>query len=79
MVLIIICVLLVLIAKGFTMTVQLEIDEGKLAQLFEQGVLCAADFRCLNMLSKKQVTQICLKNCIKSYQAQSVVINLKSS
>lgn len=61
------------------MTVQLEIDESKLAQLFEQGVLCVADFRCLNSVSKKQVRQICLKNCIKSYQAKSLVINIKSS
>ncbi|WP_166739390.1 hypothetical protein [Psychromonas algicola] len=50
------------------MTIQIEIDQDKLTHLFEQGVLCAADFRCLNSESKKQVTQLCLTNCSKHLQ-----------
>lgn len=56
------------------MAIQIEIDQAKLAHLFEQGVLCAADFRCLNSESKKQVTQLCLKNCSKHLQKISCVI-----
>jgi len=49
-------------------TIQIEIDQDKLTQLFEQGVLCAADFRCLNNQSKQQVTKLCLTNCAKRMQ-----------
>jgi|GEM_PF-2965306 len=49
-------------------TIQLEIDKNKLLQLFEQGVICAADFRCLNPISKQHVMQLCLKNCAKRLQ-----------
>ena len=51
------------------MTIQIEIDQDKLMHLFEQGVLCAADFRCLNSESKQQVTKLCLTNCSKRLQA----------
>ena len=50
------------------MTIQIEIDQDKLMHLFEQGVLCAADFRCLNSESKQQVTKLCLTNCSKRLQ-----------
>jgi len=56
------------------MTIQIEIDQDKLTYLFEQGVLCAADFRCLNSESKKQVTQLCLTNCSKHLQTISCAI-----
>jgi len=51
------------------MTIKIEIDKDKLMHLFEQGVLCAADFRCLNSESKQQVTQLCLTNCAKRLKA----------
>ena len=47
------------------MIIQIEIDEEKLMQLFEQGVLCASDFRCLNSESKQQVSKLCLTSCSK--------------
>jgi hypothetical protein len=53
------------------MTIQIEIDKDKLLRLFEQGVLCAADFRCLNSESKQQVTKLCLSNCVKRLQKPS--------
>jgi len=51
------------------MTIQIEIDKDKLMYLFELGVLCAADFRCLTTESKQQVSQLCLSNCSKHLQA----------
>lgn len=51
------------------MTIQIEIDKDKLQYLFELGVLCAADFRCLDSDSKQQVTQLCLTNCAKRLKA----------
>ncbi len=51
------------------MTIQIEIDKDKLMHLFEQGVLCAADFRCLTTESKQQVSQLCLTSCSKRLQA----------
>ncbi|TEW55547.1 hypothetical protein E2R68_03940 [Psychromonas sp. RZ22] len=56
------------------MTIQLEIDKDKLMYLFEQGVLCAADFRCLNSISKQQVAELCLSNCAKHLQSTSCII-----
>jgi len=47
------------------MTIQIDIEKDKLMHLFEQGVLCAADFRCLNVESKQQVSQLCLTSCGK--------------
>lgn len=47
------------------MAIQIEIDEDKLTHLFEQGVLCAADFRCLTSESKQLVSKLCLTNCAK--------------
>ena len=47
------------------MTIQIEIDEEKLMHLFELGVLCASDFRCLNSESKQQVSKLCLTSCSK--------------
>ncbi len=39
------------------------IPVGKLAELIHKGELCAADFRCLDSQSKKQVWQLCLWCC----------------
>lgn len=50
------------------MTIQIEIDKDKLMHLFEQGVLCAADFRCLNSESKQEVSKLCLTSCSKRLQ-----------
>ncbi|ROS01905.1 hypothetical protein EDC56_2354 [Sinobacterium caligoides] len=44
-------------------TVQLEIGSDKLQQLFESGLLCAADVRCLNSASKQQIWRLCLASC----------------
>jgi len=54
-----------------SVTIQLEIDKNKLLKLFEQGVICAADFRCLNPTSKQHVMQLCLKNCAKRLQVSA--------
>lgn len=51
------------------MTIQIEIDKDKLMRLFEQGVLCAADFRCLTAESKQEVSKLCLTSCSKQLQA----------
>ncbi|MBB1271508.1 MULTISPECIES: hypothetical protein [Psychromonas] len=56
------------------MTIQIEIDKDKLLYLFEQGVLCAADFRCLNGESKQAVSQLCLTNCAKRLQIKTCTI-----
>ena len=56
------------------MSIQLEIDRDKLMSLFEQGVLCAADFRCLNSDSKQQVTELCLNNCSKRLKMSPCII-----
>tara|TARA_R110001592_G_scaffold197056_2_gene444931 strand:+ start:3291 stop:3488 length:198 start_codon:yes stop_codon:yes gene_type:complete len=51
------------------MNIHIEIDKDKLMYLFEQGVLCAADFRCLNSESKQAVSKLCLTSCSKRLQA----------
>lgn len=45
--------------------VQIEIGIEKLESLFNDGELCAADFRCLNCVSKKCVWNLCLTSCAK--------------
>ena len=45
--------------------VQLEIDLDKLALLFESGLICAAEMRCLNVASKQHVSDLCLRSCAK--------------
>jgi hypothetical protein len=46
--------------------VRVEIDAQLLADLFAQRVLCAADLRCLDTLSKHQVRQLCLQSCAEN-------------
>lgn len=46
--------------------VRIEIDAKLLADLFAQGILCAADLRCLDTISKNQVRQLCLQSCAKN-------------
>jgi len=56
------------------MTIQIEIDREKLMQLFELGVLCAADFRCLTAQSKQEVSRLCLTSCSKGLQTAATSI-----
>ena len=43
--------------------VQIEIALDKLESLFSKGLLCAAEFRCLNESSKKSIWKLCLNSC----------------
>lgn len=45
--------------------IKLEISIEKLALLFESGVICAAEIRCLTAYSKQQVSDLCLRSCAK--------------
>ncbi len=47
-----------------TELVRIEINSDKLRQLLNAGVLCAADFHCLDCRSKQCIWQICLADCI---------------
>lgn len=44
---------------------QVEISRDKLALLFESGLICAAEIRCLTAYSKQQVSDLCLSSCAK--------------
>jgi len=44
---------------------QVEISREKLAFLFERGLICAAEIRCLTAYSKQQVSDLCLSSCAK--------------
>jgi hypothetical protein len=48
--------------------VQLEIGLDKLEALFDTGVLCAADVRCLNCSSKICIWNLCLAVCARRMQ-----------
>ncbi|MCG9731058.1 hypothetical protein L1D44_14750 [Shewanella sp. Isolate13] len=43
----------------------IRISEQKIAQLISQGLLCAADFNCLDSETKQAVWQLCLWSCQK--------------
>jgi hypothetical protein len=45
--------------------IKLEISIEKLTFLFESGVICAAEIRCLTAHSKQQVSELCLRSCAK--------------
>ncbi|MEI6858969.1 MAG: hypothetical protein V5788_04155, partial [Shewanella sp.] len=45
--------------------IHLSISTQKLTQLIQNGVLCAADFHCLDQKSKQKVWQMCLWCCSK--------------
>ncbi|MEH6452602.1 MAG: hypothetical protein V7782_06105 [Psychromonas sp.] len=47
------------------MPIQLEISFEKLTVLFESGLICAAEVRCLTAHSKQQVSKLCLSVCAK--------------
>ncbi|MGS0693360.1 hypothetical protein [Shewanella sp. 0m-4] len=48
-----------------TRQLNISISEDKIAKLIQQGVLCAADFKCLDSDTKKAVWQLCLWSCEK--------------
>ncbi|ODA33047.1 hypothetical protein A8L45_11810 [Veronia pacifica] len=48
--------------------VQLEIPLSKLEKIFENGGLCAAEFRCMNKQSKLLIQALCLNHCKKRLQ-----------
>lgn len=43
--------------------VRLELSADTLSALLNAGLLCAADFRCLDHSSKRRVWKLCLSNC----------------
>jgi hypothetical protein len=43
--------------------VKMKISVEKLAELFSAGLLCAADFQCLDCDSRDAIQQLCLKSC----------------
>lgn len=45
--------------------VQLEIPDYKLEELFNTGLLCAAEIHCLNATSKDIIKNICKNSCAK--------------
>ncbi|WP_022941290.1 hypothetical protein [Psychromonas hadalis] len=45
--------------------VQLEISVEKLTLLFESGLICAAEIRCLTAQSKQHISKMCLSACAK--------------
>ncbi len=54
---------------------QLEISRDKLALLFESGLICAAEIRCLNAYSKQQVSDLCLSSCAKRIPCNISIFN----
>ena len=44
-------------------SIRLEMESGALYRLLVSGVLCAADFRCLDCESKTCVWRLCLMSC----------------
>ena len=55
--------------------VQLEISLDKLTQLFESGLICAAEIRCLTAQSKRQVSDLCLSACAKRIACNITLFN----
>ncbi len=54
---------------------QIEISSEKLAFLFENGWICAAEIRCLNAISKQQVSDLCLSSCAKKIACNISLFN----
>jgi hypothetical protein len=50
--------------------IRIEISNEKLLRLLDQGMLCAADFRCLDCDSKNGVREICLRSCLSAPAAR---------
>jgi len=64
--------------------IRIEIKAKVLESLFAQGILCAADLRCLDTNSKNQVRQLCLQSCAqnlcqKGLQSHQQELNLSSN
>lgn len=55
--------------------VQLEISLDKLALLFESGLICAAEIRCLTADSKQHVSDLCLSSCAKKISCNITLFN----
>lgn len=55
--------------------IQIEISNEKLAQLFESGLICAAEIRCLTAHSKQQVSDLCLSSCAKKINCNITLFN----
>ena len=51
--------------QAFDRLLQIEIPLEKIESLFSQGLICAADFRCLNLHSKETVRKLCKQACSK--------------
>lgn len=43
--------------------VRVELAEETLARLLERGLVCAADFRCLDCTSKQCLWRLCIESC----------------
>ncbi|PKG38731.1 hypothetical protein [Psychromonas sp. Urea-02u-13] len=57
--------------------VQLEVSLEKLAILFESGLICAAEIRCLTAHSKQQVSDLCLRSCAKRISCNVYPLSIK--
>lgn len=55
--------------------VQLEISLEKLTMLFESGLICAAEIRCLTSESKQHVSDLCLSCCAKKIACNIKLFN----
>lgn len=55
--------------------VQLEISMEKLTLLFESGLICAAEIRCLNSYSKQKISDLCLSSCAKKIACNISLFN----
>ncbi|MCT7941790.1 MULTISPECIES: hypothetical protein [Shewanella] len=53
-------------------TVNIGLSETKIAQLINEGHLCAADIQCLDKSSKKIIWQLCLWCCQKRIYCKQV-------
>jgi hypothetical protein len=49
----------------YTKSVRVEIPEETMARLLDKGQACAADFRCLDYISKKCLWRLCLESCAR--------------
>lgn len=58
-----------------TQLLQLEISVEKLAFLFESGLLCAGELRCLTASSKQYVSDLCLSSCAKKIGCNTTLFN----
>jgi hypothetical protein len=57
--------------------VQLELSLEKLALLFENGLICAAEIRCLTADSKQKISDLCLRSCAKRISCNVYPLSIK--